>query len=107
MVPKNKYLFVIEDVPENQKSIIGDTSFTVTINTVECWKRYHLLTYSYTKEQMDEIEPVLTELGLCELMESIYQPSKIKDKDKMREALLAKGFEENQEFSEFIKKHEN
>ena len=96
-VPKNKYLFALCNCDYN------DNCFMVNIEPLKHWKKEHHLADTYEDDESEEIEAVCRDIGLSSDCESQYSfDDQAMTKTEAKKLLLARGFCENREFTEFI-----
>jgi len=100
MVPKNTFIVWIEEDDLEEE---GELYIIVTINTVKCWNENKHLCDHYTDKECKLLNDTLEELNLSELMESTFETD-FNSVEEARKVLLEHGFEENQDFTDFMLK---
>lgn len=95
---QGKYLFHIGE--ENDQYF--NKGIAIYITPVVYWEENKVLADCYTDEELEELNPVLDEIGLAEVMQSTYEMTSNINETKLRTKLIDAGFIENSEFSEYI-----
>lgn len=101
--------FAIIELDPNSK-LIGavvevDGKFEIFINSRHVWQTEQRLTDGYSEEEQKLVEVVVSQLRLCNLMESTYEPCRSTDYENIREiktALMRAGVMVEKDFQLFM-----
>ena len=93
-----KYLFHIGRENDNY----FNRGVAIYITPKDYWDENESLAEHYTEDEIEELTPILEDLGLAEVMQSVYESIKPIKLEALRSKMLNVGFIEDEKYSIYI-----
>ena len=95
---EGKYLFYIGRDNDNY----FNKGVAIYITPKDYWEENESLAEHYTEDEVEELSPVLEDLGLAEVIQSVYESTKPVKLEVLKDKMLNVGFIEDDKYSEYI-----